>query len=168
MWKTLLITVILLMIATPAFALTQDEMDFINAELGKIAEKPIEAPTDKKGWNVYDTTLLVLRVIDWGQTRDIADSYTPGCVVYDGRIEYNYPDGYEHSETNPILGKHPSLNEVDTYFSIVIGIDLFIVCLSHKNPEYWAEFKKYWQIIGITLETYCVTHNWQLGIGFKF
>jgi len=112
-------------------------------------------------WEESDTTLLVLRFLDWAQTRDIATelNYDNGFPVYDvntGKQEFRF------SEANPILGTHPSIEQVNTYFIILIGAD-FVIC-KYGSPK----FKQLWKIIGNTAETYCITQNISVGVSFKF
>jgi hypothetical protein len=113
-------------------------------------------------WDNADTGLLILRIIDWGQTREIAaNPFTGEYEHYKiGRMETGSPIGY--TEMNPILGTNPTIEEVNTYFIILIGCDYLIA--KYANPKY----KKYWQVIQISLETYCVTKNIGAGVKFRF
>jgi len=119
-------------------------------------------------WEKTDTALLVLQVVDWGQTRDIATRKCepPYISDYDGS-EYLY------HETNPILGKHPSEEKVNTYFASSILINYLVAKFDNKknNEKFKGKPKKlhkYWNYIGIASETYFITHNYNLGIKIKF
>jgi hypothetical protein len=63
-------------------------------------------------WDRTDKTLaaamVTMLVIDWGQTRYIAKN----------------PDQFE--ERNPLLGKHPSVGDVNRHFVLAIGGSLLI------------------------------------------
>jgi hypothetical protein len=164
--KTLLLTLImLLLIAVPCSAI---DLEQVNLDLQDVAVKPIEDKTQTMGWNKWDTVLLVLRVVDWGQTREIATATKP---IYQAYFDPNLPlkyylvqigEEYLYCETNPILGKHPSIEHVDTYFIMLIGIDILIA--NYSNPQ----FKKWWQYIGIICESYYVYNNFRLDIKMKF
>jgi hypothetical protein len=171
MWKTFILTLFLILfVVTPCYAITQSELNLINQEMDKIAIKTNNTPTDWSKWNNYDTALIALEIIDWGQTRDIADSYEKAHFSKTTSYEngflvtyYSYfPGDYKYFEVNPLLGKHPSLKKVNEYFSLCILTDVLIS--NHSS----SEFHKWWDIVGLTLESYCVTHNWKMGVGFKF
>ena len=85
-----------------------------------------------------------LKIIDWGQTLDIADK----------------PDRYE--ETNPILGKHPSRAEVNRYFGYSVGTQLLI---THLLPSEW---RKFWLGGWIGVSGYYVNHNYGVGLRVNF
>jgi hypothetical protein len=105
-------------------------------------------------WGKEDTVLLILEIIDWGQTRDIATR----------KDIYHNRDGTEYIivESNPILGERPSIKKVNTYFASCILLNYLIA--KRASPK----IHKLWNTVGIVLETYCVTHNWEMGIKIKF
>ena len=80
---------------------------------------------------------LIALCFDWGQTRTIAKNPT------------------KWSETNLILGRHPSLEKVNIYFALVS----IIVSLIAWNTESLI-------FCGIVtlVEVYYVYHNYSLGI----
>src|SRR5688572_11355512 len=67
-------------------------------------------------WKPADYALLggamTLLVVDWGQTRDMTRHPN-----YIGRCPQCGSPYYEH---NPILGKSPSIGDVDKYFALAI------------------------------------------------
>lgn len=162
MKRLLIITIILLLWANPAWAIELDELPEFHYEIGQIEREPTQCNT----WGEQDAFLLFLRIIDWGQTRDIADSLTVEhgyAIGNDGRKILTYTRTYyKYTEANPLLGEHPSLEKVDTYFTLCILLDMLVA--QYTNPK----FHKWWNIVGITLETYCVSHNIQSGVKFKF
>jgi len=106
-------------------------------------------------WNNTDTTLLIFRFIDWGQTFSIAnDRIITGYNGFTGIYTYTF----KYSEANPLLGPHPTIEQVNTYFIACIGADILIA--KYASPK----LHKWWNIIELTGETYCITHNWQIGI----
>jgi len=113
-------------------------------------------------WDKSDTTLLVMRLIDWGQTRDIATrKWEPPYVSdYDG-------SEYVYHETNHFLGKHPSIKEANTYFASAIVIDFIISHLKTKN-NVLNKFKEYYQQYMICNTFKCITGNYNWGIRIKF
>ena len=101
-----------------------------------------------ESWDTTDkilgTTALAVMVIDWGQTRYIAQH--PG-VYY---------------ERNPLLGRHPSVQGVDLYFaSMIVGSALFANYLSSENRKLFLGTVT---AIGISV----TAHNRSIGIKIAF
>lgn len=88
--------------------------------------------------------LAAVSVVDWAQTRYIADN----------------PDRFH--ETNPIMGRHPSIGRVDRYFatSVLVGA----VVLDALPSEY----RDYALKAGLVLEVLVVSNNARIGVGVKF
>ncbi len=104
--------------------------------------------TPAYAWTKADTqrqlVYSALHVIDWGQTRDIA----------------NRPKEYQ--EQNLYLGKHPSIQRVDTYFALTL--------LGHAYISYILppEQRKIWQYISIGVRFQIVSINYSLGVNIHF
>ena len=84
-----------------------------------------------------------LLVADWGQTRYIASSE-------------------DYYETNPLLGKTPSIAKVNKYF---VSASLLHLGITYLLPD---EYKGYWLKSTILIQAAYVTNNAYIGIGFKF
>ena len=99
-------------------------------------------------WTREDTyreaTYLTLHTIDYAQTRNIARN----------------PDKWH--EQNIILGKHPSVSQVDRYF-IATGALQFAV--AYYLP---AEYRKAFQYISIGHDAGYVVHNFSIGVSAEF
>jgi hypothetical protein len=99
-------------------------------------------------WTMADTvreaTYLALHVADWSQSHYIAD----------------HPS--EYHETNPILGRHPSSDNVNIYFAATALIHPLI---SYVLP---SPYRQWWQYITIGVEAVTVGNNARLGIGFSW
>jgi hypothetical protein len=99
-------------------------------------------------WSKVDTALQItysaLHVIDWGQTLDIA----------------KHPKDW--SETNPILGKHPSISKVNSYFAATL---VGHAVVSYLLPK---PYRRIWQCMWIGIEAGYVTHNYSVGINVRF
>jgi hypothetical protein len=99
-------------------------------------------------WSKEDTyrevTWQVLHAIDIGQTRDIAKN----------------PDRFY--EINPILGKHPSVEEVNRY---AVASSLVHFGISYFLPK---EYRKWWQYVSIGISTGIVSHNYDIGLKVDF
>ena len=97
-------------------------------------------------WSDKDINLqrvdTVLHIADWLQTREIATN-----------------DDYY--ETNKILGKYPSMSEVNLYFFSTL---LLKIGITHILP---SEYRTYWQAGTIGCSLYYTTHNYGLGIRIK-
>lgn len=99
-------------------------------------------------WTKADTlrevSWQVLHIVDWGQTRHIAKN----------------PDQFY--EINPILGRHPSVGEVDTY--MITGAVIH-TAVSVVLPQ---KYRSYWQYVTIGMSGYCVGNNINAGIKVDF
>ena len=108
----------------------------------------LSAPAHAGSWDEENTRLHVpltaLMIIDYGQTLYIAD----------------HSDKY--SETNMIMGDHPSSKEITEYFVLSY---LTVTGLTWLLPDKWSHG---FQTSVITLELYCTTQNKSIGVGFKF
>ena len=99
-------------------------------------------------WDKTDYSLaaaaLTLSTVDWMQTRNIA----------------NHPN--EFYELNPIIGKHPSTEKVNTYFisMIIVGAGI-----AYALPSRW---RKVWLGSCTALELGVTAHNFDIGIGLRF
>jgi len=99
-------------------------------------------------WDKTDIILLsastVALAIDWRQTRRIAEQ----------------PDRF--FEINPILGRHPSLSQVDMYFMVSLIVN---VGVAHILPSKWRKI-----FLGaMTMwEVGFVTHNNNIGLGISW
>lgn len=105
------------------------------------------SPTFAEDWTTVDTTrqavYSALHVADWLQTRYIAQ----------------HPAYYE---TNPILGKHPSVSIVDLYF---VGTLIAHAVVSNLLE---GKYRHIWQYATTALEATMVGNNYRLGIKFGF
>ena len=98
-------------------------------------------------WTQEDTARQLaftgLQLIDWGQTRDIAQN----------------PN---RRELNPILGPNPSTTDVDVYFA---ATTLGHYVVSRALPP---EYRKVWQYVWIGAQAGNVVRNYQLGVRVRF
>ena len=99
-------------------------------------------------WSKEDTAReavwISLHTIDWGQTLEIA----------------RHPK--EFYELNPVLGKHPSVGNVNLYMGAAAIIH---PAVSYILPKKW---RKVWQYISIGVSSTCVINNFHVGLGVKF
>ena len=105
-----------------------------------------------------NTAAVLLLAADWLQTRQMASQpvyawveTAPGVYVTTGE---------QWSEMNPILGRHPSVGQVDTYF---LGSLVVYVAAQKLLPERWATFHRR---ATIAVEVTCVVRNLTLGYTF--
>lgn len=106
------------------------------------------APAHAGSWDEENTRLHVpltfLMIVDYGQTLYIAD----------------HPDKY--SESNGMMGDHPSRKEVREYFVLYY---LTATGLTWVLPAKWS----HWYQRGvITMEIYSTVNNKYIGVGFSF
>ena len=93
---------------------------------------------------ILGLSFLALEIVDWGQTHYIAD----------------HPE--EYTESNPILGNHPSRREVNAWFigsTVVCGTIFFF--LPDKYRSIFAAF-------GFGLEFNAVLNNYRSSVRFSF
>lgn len=83
-------------------------------------------------------------VMDWSQTRYIARN----SMVF--------------HENNFILGEHPSVNRVNSYFISSITVNTLIVYLLP------SQYRSYWQYATIAVESGFIYHNYCVGIKMRF
>ena len=95
-------------------------------------------------WSTQDMALqagyTVLHVIDWGQTLAIAR---------DPR----------RTELNPILGTHPNVGRVNTYFAATLAAHTLV---THFLPSRW---RPWWQ--GVTIVAEGATVGWNFAAGLR-
>ena len=134
---------------TPCWAV---DLDQINVELHNDPAMSrvitVDDITPKKGWNNWDTglqtTLIITQLIDWNQTLQIKE----------------HPDQYE---MNPLLGKHPGDDIVNTYFVLLISGNYLLN--RYILPD---KLRRAWMLINIGCEFYCLNGNFELGLNLKF
>jgi len=91
-----------------------------------------------------ETTWMILHVLDWGQTLDLADQ----------------PDRYH--ELNPILGRNPSRSQVNLYMA---ASALLHVGVTHVLP---AKCRPWFQYVSIGVSGMCVINNFSVGLSIRF
>lgn len=94
-------------------------------------------------WTKTNTALQLtwtaMHVLDWSQTRAIAKN----------------PDRY-WEKVNPILGTHPSVSKVDTYFAATTVGSLLV---AYVLPHPWREV---FQGASIGVSAYCISINFKI------
>jgi len=108
----------------------------------------LAAPAAAADWSGADTArqaaFLALGVADWGQTLSIA----------------RHPESM--GETNPLLGRHPSVAEVNRYFALALTAHSAI---AQALPR---PYREAWQYVWIGLEGRAVRNNWRAGLRVEF
>ena len=109
----------------------------------------LTSPVFGSDWTKADTAwqlgYLALHVADWGQTRNIVKR-----------------EGEGYYETNPILGRSPSLRRVDTHFAVTA---LAHTAISYALPPDW---RRRWQMVTIGIEAGYVGYNYSIGLKMDF
>jgi hypothetical protein len=93
---------------------------------------------------VMESAYATVHILDWGQTRHLAK------------------DPLLHHEHNVVLGQHPSVTKVDTYFALTL---LAHIGITHIIPDY---LRPYWQSVSIIIEGNVVKQNYNLGVRATF
>jgi hypothetical protein len=129
-------------------------------------------------WRTADSwmlgTALAMTAIDWGQTRYIVKTRQQTSDVWacvnTGPVNATSatatcakPEAPRaHYETNPILGRQPSLTTVDRYFAASM---IATAGLAFVLPQ----TQRRWMLGGIiTVEAFVVLRNHELGIRIEF
>ena len=103
--------------------------------------------TERK-WTKTDTAFQLayytLHTVDWLQTRYIAKR----------------PEKYY--ESNPLIGTHPSIGRVNTYFAVTAVINTLV---PYALPK---PYRTYWQGGMIGIEAVCIGSNARLGVKLQF
>lgn len=97
-------------------------------------------------WYDYalETTYFGVTSMDWSQTQQIANNPT------------------HYYETNPFLGRHPSLANVNILIPSAMAIHAII---AYALPK---PFREVWQMAWIGVESDMVQHNASIGLKIKF
>jgi hypothetical protein len=110
-----------------------------------------------EGWTTKDTmyqaVAIGLKAIDYGQTLHIAKNPK------------------DHYEMNPFLSRHPSENEVHTYFIVgTLAQTMISLALPPKANVLGYEInpRRLWQYVQITGSGSCVLYNASVGIRIDF
>lgn len=128
----------------------------ISVEIFLAIALPAQAE-DKNAWTATDTALqatyTVLHVMDWSQTLHIARNHV-----------HCYPNGTGIAcaldyEDNSLLGEHPSIGLVNSYFASTLVLH---TAVSYILPK---PYRTIWQAITIGIEYGTVQHNRRTGIG---
>ena len=109
---------------------------------------PVYSYQAGEGWTwkdtAYESVFACLTIIDWGQTR------------------YSSLHPEQYTETNPILGDHPSVTKVDVYFpAAIVGHALISAALPPK-------YRRWWQFFWIGAEGYTISNNARAGVRIEF
>lgn len=102
--------------------------------------QPREWTTEEKAWAA---AWLAVRAADWAQTREIARN----------------PDRFW--EANPLLGRHPTLGQVNRHFIVSTGLGLAV---AHYLPEHRKSMFQLW----FAIEGAVVLHNLRVGVSIRF
>lgn len=101
-------------------------------------------------WSDKDTAwelvYLSAHVADWGQTRDIASQCESGAYY----------------ETNPVLGKCPTVNWVNSYF---IGTALLHAGAANVLPP---KYRRMFQLGTLGMEMNYIANNASIGLRINF
>jgi len=105
-------------------------------------------PLQAMAWDKNDTrrevAWQIIHAIDYGQTLDIAKN------------------PHRFTEGNPILGRHPSTDQVHAY--MLTGALLHYAVARKLKPKY----RKLFQYVSIGLSGSCVVSNARIGIKINF
>ncbi|MDH5301143.1 MAG: hypothetical protein OEW58_07260 [Gammaproteobacteria bacterium] len=104
-----------------------------------------------QAWSTQDSmwqgAYLTAHVADWGQTRDIS-------------VHCN--SGGSYSETNLLLGRCPSLAEVNSYF---LGTAILHTGAAYLIPH---KYRRAFQLSTLGMQLNFVNNNKQIGLKFNF
>lgn len=97
--------------------------------------------TEQKVWAGVSTALILM---DWGQTRYISKN------------------PHRFHETNPLMGRHPTMGEVNRHFALSMAANLAVASLL---PSKW---RTPW-LVGVSgMQAHFVIHNKKMGIRMAF
>lgn len=112
--------------------------------LGAIAGLMLAAAPWTKADTAFEVTGAALHIADWGQTVWIARH---------PRLQ---------SETNPVLGKHPTTARVHAYFAVTL-VGHALIARALPRP-----YRTAWQAVWIGVEAMHVETNRAMGIRIAF
>ena len=113
--------------------------------------------TMSKNWTKQERNLeyawVAMHLVDWATTRDVAANQ----------------DKFE--EYNPVLGKHPTMGEVDTYMGASIIAHTLITNMMPRKYVFGNRIlypRKYWQHITIGVKGGTIANNLSVGCRVRF
>lgn len=118
----------------------------IIALLAVLASTSAQASTWTSEDTAWELAYLASHVADWGQTRDISAQCQTGAYY----------------ETNPVMGKCPTSNLVNTYF---LGTALAHLAVAHMLP---TKYRRTFQSTTFAMQMGFVTNNANIGLSIKF
>jgi len=112
-------------------------------------------------WTDVDTVMQSIysayHIADWNQTLQIANDRS----YY--RVNGIYYESYQgRSETNKILGRHPSKDQVNLYFASTLLAHYYI---ARKLSQ---PYRAYWQSIWLSIQYDIVRNNKRKGLNINF
>ena len=93
-----------------------------------------EWTTEENRWLAASTAMLIT---DWAQTR---------TLVREINTPFNKTRITPYHETNPILGRNPSMGTVNLYFVSVIGLNYLIAEQLDQHRKHWLMFTTLFEI----------------------
>jgi len=122
---------------------------------------PSTRALDRWTWQdtAWEAGYFGLALLDWRQTIYIA---SPHGVNFPAPGSTYWPPAYPHHEINPVLGSHPSIGRVTTYFALTSAAHLGIA-LALPNP-----WRRCFQVGTVGLEGFMVARNYHLGVSVHF
>ncbi len=104
-------------------------------------------------WSSQDLFLgsvgVVVHGADWGTTRQMPLS------------DYEI-NGKKYWEINPLMGRHPTVQEVDAYMAVSLFTKIFVT--DFLDPKY----RPWWQGLWIAVGVVCVKNNIDQGLRVEF
>ncbi len=97
--------------------------------------------------SMWQAAYLATHIADWGQTRSIADSCAKGGQYY---------------ETNPILGRCPSMQMVNAYF---ISTALLHAGVAQMLPP---KYRRWFQTGTLAMQLNVISNNKNIGLKISF
>ena len=107
-------------------------------------------PWTAQDYALEGTTIAAL-ALDWRQTSNI---HLDNCIR--DNLEYH------REELNPILGKHPSQQDINQYFAVSAAVHVLVAA------QLSGRWRTAWQMTWIGLEVGTVERNYKLGIRLNF
>jgi hypothetical protein len=116
-------------------------------------------------WNIQDTILQttfgILLFVDMKQTIWISEHPVINESYYDYNRNIFVSKKRYYSESNPILGSHPSKKNIIKYFSVCMLIDTSI---AYILP---VPYRNIFQLGSIFIEINPIIHNYNAGVKFN-
>ena len=127
------------------------------------ADSVSRAQESDAAWPAGDRLASLLRVDPWTTEQKVLAGVSTALILIDwGQTRYIAKSPHRFHETNPLIGRHPSLGDVNRHFALSMAANLAVASLLP------SKFRTPW-LLGVSgMQAHFVIHNKKMGIRMAF